>query len=196
MPTKFTLRTRERGQGLWLVPLFLVLGIVCPTACVLWFMNDAAESQALSARQSVLEAYRGQLRLIRDQVDAYWESRAAQLDTQMGHGTPQDFARMVKGGIAASVVLLRPDGSLVYPSVSAASFADPRQSVEIGGRHTRWRNNKTGPRRRRLTHGSRSSIPMFRWRRGLHKRRSAVPYTRRKRLPCGRFSNISRREGL
>src|SRR5580693_3804300 len=125
MAAELRLQTKPRAQGAWLVLLFLVLGIVCPTACVLWFMNDAAESQALSARQSVLEAYRGQLRLIRDQVEGYWESRAAELDGQAGRGTPQDFARIVKAGLADSVVLLRADGSLMYPSASVASFADP-----------------------------------------------------------------------
>ena len=63
----------------WLASLFLVVGVVAPTACVLWFMNEAAQSQAESARQSVAEAYRGQLRFLRDRIDAFWLARAAAL---------------------------------------------------------------------------------------------------------------------
>jgi signal transduction histidine kinase len=88
----------------WLVPLFLILGVLLPTGCVLWFMNDAATSQAAAARQRVTEAYRNQLPLLRDRVDAYWQTRAASLDSQAGEGEPADFARAVKAGVADSIV--------------------------------------------------------------------------------------------
>jgi signal transduction histidine kinase len=92
----------------WLVPLFLILGVLLPTGCVLWFMNDAATSQAAAARQSVTEAYRNQLPLLRDRVEAYWQTRAADLDSEVGKGAPADFARAVKAGVA---------DSLAYPGV-------------------------------------------------------------------------------
>jgi len=117
-----------------------MLGVVGPMVCVLWFMNDAAESQALSARQSVLEAYRGQLRLVRDQVDAYWRSRAVELEAQAGNA--HDFARFIKAGFADSVVFLRADGSLVYPSPAVAPFADS------GSDRADWRQAQTAEDRR------------------------------------------------
>ncbi len=118
-----TLGSAGQDRSTWLVLLFLLLGVVAPTACVLWFMNDAATSQAESARQSVTEAYRGQLRLIRDRVDSYWETRATALAEQAG--TPEDFSRMVKGGLADSLVYLHADGSPAYPSTAQAPSADP-----------------------------------------------------------------------
>jgi hypothetical protein len=43
------LGTRRGGFGrdpsAWLMPLFLLLGALVPTACVLWFMNEAASTQ-------------------------------------------------------------------------------------------------------------------------------------------------------
>src|SRR5712691_10312837 len=90
------LSSASHDRSTWLVLLFLLVGVAAPTACVLWFMNAAAASQAESARQSILEAYRGQLRLLRDRIDSYWEKRAAALAEQAGRGTPEDFARMVK----------------------------------------------------------------------------------------------------
>jgi signal transduction histidine kinase len=87
-----------------LVPLFLILGVLLPTACVLWFMNDAATSQAAAARQSVTEAYRNQLPLLRDRVDAYWQSRAADLAKQLGQGTASDVARVIRSGQADAIV--------------------------------------------------------------------------------------------
>ena len=88
----------------WLVALFLILGVLLPTGCVLWFMNEAATSQAAAARQSVTEAYRNQLPLLRDRVEAYWQTRAVEVDAQAGAGSPADFARAVKAGLADSIV--------------------------------------------------------------------------------------------
>lgn len=77
----------NRDRSSWLLGLFLVLGVLAPSGAVLWFMNDAARSQAASARQRVTEAYREQLRLLRDRADDGWKSRAAALD----RFAPSDF---------------------------------------------------------------------------------------------------------
>src|SRR5580658_1660283 len=107
-----------RDRSAWLALVFLLLGVVAPTACVLWFMNEAARAQAEAAKQSVAEAYRGQLRFIRDRVDAYWENRANALEQSAGAGGAADFARNVKAGAfsgraksADSFIYLKRDGS-------------------------------------------------------------------------------------
>lgn len=69
-----------RDRTAWLLLLFVVLGVLAPAAAVVWFMNAAARSQAEIARQHVADAWRGQLRQIRDRVDAGWKSRVAALD--------------------------------------------------------------------------------------------------------------------
>ncbi len=110
----------------WLVPLFLILGVLLPTGCVLWFMNDAATSQAAAARQSVTEAYRNQLPLLRDRVEAYWQARTADLDSRAGAGTPADFARAVKSGVADSIVYPG-----VYPQPVQALHPDAKPRAEL-----------------------------------------------------------------
>src|SRR5215472_155563 len=106
-----------RDRSAWLVFLFLLAGVATPVICVLWFMNVAASSEAASARQSVMEAYRSQLRLIRDRVDAEWEKRASELAKQAAHGTAEDFARIVATGSADSVIVFRADGDPAYPAL-------------------------------------------------------------------------------
>jgi signal transduction histidine kinase len=115
----------------WLVPLFLILGVLLPTGCVLWFMNDAATSQAAAARQSVTEAYRNQLPLLRDRVEAYWQTRAADLGSQAGMGTPADFAHAVKSGLADSIIYLGANGVPVYPLPAPAFHPDPQSRTEL-----------------------------------------------------------------
>ncbi|HEY6393411.1 MAG TPA: histidine kinase dimerization/phospho-acceptor domain-containing protein, partial [Bryobacteraceae bacterium] len=112
-------------RSVLLVSLFLVLGVLAPTACVLWFMNEAAKGQADSARQSVTQAYRGQMRLIRDRIDSFWTTRAAALEANPGESAPAGFARIVTQGLADSAVLFDNSGIVSYPDVPAVGPADP-----------------------------------------------------------------------
>jgi signal transduction histidine kinase len=119
----------------WLVPLFLILGVLLPTGCVLWFMNDAAASQAAAARQSVTEAYRSQLPLLRDRVESYWQTRAADLDAQAGAGTPADFVRTVKSGVADSIVYPG-----VYPQPVPALHPEVKPRADLAAAQARIRD--------------------------------------------------------
>src|SRR5207253_101107 len=73
------------------------------------------------------EAYRGQLRLIRDRIDTYWETRAADLVHEVSPKPAEEFARIVRTGLADSAVL----GA--YPSLPQAPASDP------AGERADWR---------------------------------------------------------
>jgi signal transduction histidine kinase len=106
---------RNNFSGGVLPALFLLVAVAAPTACVFWFMNEAARSQAEAAKRSVTEAYRGQLRLLRDRMDSYWDARASALQQSSGARTPADFRRMVAQGGIDSVIFLNADSSISYP---------------------------------------------------------------------------------
>ena len=113
----------------WLVLLLLALGVLAPAACVLWFMNEAMTNQRDAARQKLAEAYRGQLQLVRDRLDAAWEKRAADLDREAASGAaPAAFERSVRNGLADAVVVLNADGSAGYPSAAVPLRADPLET--------------------------------------------------------------------
>jgi signal transduction histidine kinase len=138
-----------RTPGGWLngsAWLFVLLALltVLPAAFVLWFTSDALTREAAGAQQRVLEAYRGQLRLVRARLDPIWRAHAAQLDESVVSGFPgppkpqgeggsrtaaggvvsgfsrtvtpaQRFQQLITDEIADGVVLLTPDGSVAYP---------------------------------------------------------------------------------
>ena len=108
----------NRARSSWLLPLFLVFGVLAPTGCVLWFMNAAARSQGAAARQRVTDAYRGQLRLLRDRVDAFWTGRAAAVDAASQGPGMAAFQRIVEQGLADAVILPG------YPWISSEVPAD------------------------------------------------------------------------
>jgi signal transduction histidine kinase len=118
----------NHDRAVWLVALFVVVGVLVPTASVLWFMNQAAKDQATLARQNLQDAYRGQLRLICDKVSAYWSQRMAALDASSGSGTPADFKRIITTRLADSAILLDRSGSVVYPSQASP---DAGRSINI-----------------------------------------------------------------
>ena len=107
----------QHDHGSWPVLVLLLLAVLAPTACVLWFMNEAINNQREAARQKLAEAYRGQLALVRDRLDAWWQKRADDLDQQAKEGRPPAaFARMVRQGLADAVIVLDENGSVVYPA--------------------------------------------------------------------------------
>ena len=108
----------------WPVLLFLLAGVIVPAAGVLWFMNEAAKGQAEAARQQVNDAYRGQLRFIRDRVDAVWEARAAP-GLRSAEASPAiKFKESVGASLADSFVFVNGDGSAAYPSRAISWVGD------------------------------------------------------------------------
>jgi signal transduction histidine kinase len=130
--------------GGWLLVAFLLVGVLLPTGCVLWFMNQAVQSQAESARRRVSEAYRGQLLLARGRVESFWKTRADALTREAGQWAPDDFPRVLKSSGAGSVILLDADGGLAYPSPPRPLATDPTLWDE------RWRNAGLLERKRDL----------------------------------------------
>jgi signal transduction histidine kinase len=108
-----------RAFSSWLIPLFLLFGVLAPTGCVLWFMSVAARSQGAAARQSVTDAYRGQLRLLRDRTDSFWRDRGAAIEAASAGSAPAAFQRIVQQGLADSLVMPG------YPTLLREASDDP-----------------------------------------------------------------------
>ena len=123
---------------------FLLFGVLAPTGCILWFMNAAAKSQGAAARQSVTEAWRGQLRSMRDRADSFWLDRASEVQAASevkaasGGSAPAAFQKIVQQGLADSVVLPG------YPMIARDAHA------ETPGRAD-WRSAAELERRGNLT---------------------------------------------
>jgi two-component system, OmpR family, phosphate regulon sensor histidine kinase PhoR len=119
--TTFRARWGGLDRGAWLFVLLVVLTLL-PAAFVLWFMNEAITTQAASARQQVLEAYRGQLRLVRSRIDANWRERAAALD---GGGPAETrFLKLIEAGAAEGLIVLDANGLVDYPDNSRAGSTE------------------------------------------------------------------------
>jgi signal transduction histidine kinase len=98
--------------------VLLVLLTVLPAIGILWLMNRAVATETAAAQQQVLEAYRGQLRLVRSRLDPIWRAHAAHLEE--GDATPeQRFTQLVTREQADGVLVLADNGTLLYPDRAA-----------------------------------------------------------------------------
>ncbi len=95
-------RWSGRGQGLWPVVLLLLLAVLVPTACVLWFMTEAMENRRLVVSRKLASAY---LTIVEERLEAYWQQQAAALEKSEAETSGSAlFADCVAEGLADSVV--------------------------------------------------------------------------------------------
>ena len=124
-----------QGRELWLLLLLLVLVVVVPTACVLWFMNKAMDSERLVVRQKLTEVYKGQLDALRKKIQTHWRDKARILSEVGEQESPAEiFAHVVGSDMANSIVLYDSTGQLAYPtkvpsSVHGAKEESPEWNV-------------------------------------------------------------------
>ncbi len=102
--------------------LLLLAAVLLPTAGVLWLMNQAIGNQRLLVREKLGDAYRSQLSLARDRLDAEWAATSYGLDASGAGGTA--FFRIVTSGLADSAIILDASGAPVYPMQLRAPSID------------------------------------------------------------------------
>jgi signal transduction histidine kinase len=113
----------------WLVLLCLLIGVLAPTACVLWFMNDALANQKELTERRTEQAYAANLaaqqKLFAERFRTEWKDRLAALDKQAGDlPAPRAFEEAIRAGIADAVIVLTRDGAPAYPAPLPPPAAD------------------------------------------------------------------------
>ncbi len=135
------------GQGAWPVLLLLLVAVVVPTACVLWFMTEAMRNERLAIRQKLTEAYRGQLLAVQSQLQTHWEDRAAALaGVDLDAGAGEAFADLVGEGLCDSVIIYDRSGRVRYP-VDVQTEPDgqaPETAEWIHARRLEYEENDAG----------------------------------------------------
>jgi signal transduction histidine kinase len=102
--------------------LLLLAAVLLPTAGVLWLMNQAIGNQRLLVHEKLGDAYRSQLSLARDRLDAEWAATSYGLDASGDGGAA--FFRIVTSGLADSAIILDASGAPVYPMQLRAPSID------------------------------------------------------------------------
>jgi signal transduction histidine kinase len=154
---KLTIGTR-RPSGSWLM-LLLLLAVLVPSVCLLWFINQAVQNERLAVHQKLVDAYRINLTLVQDQLEAYWRQGAIALDAEADRlPAPELFARLIRAGVADAVICLDPAGAVAYPGPNPtpkpeapgapwaeAEFLESRNPAEAATAFARLLEQATSP---------------------------------------------------
>jgi signal transduction histidine kinase len=111
----------SRPSGSWLM-LLLLLAVLVPSVCLLWFMSKAVLNERLAVRQRLAEAYRANLSLMQNMLEAYWRQTAAGLDADADRLSPSAlFSRQVRASVADAVICFDAAGKVAYPGQALAT---------------------------------------------------------------------------
>jgi signal transduction histidine kinase len=100
----------------------LLLAVLVPAVCLLWFMGAAMRNERLAAREKLTEAYRVQLAVAQTRLDEYWKQQTIELERiAQTNAPPAAFVKCVLTGVAESVVLFDERGKVIYPNRAAGS---------------------------------------------------------------------------
>ena len=107
---------------LWPMLSLLLIVVLVPTACLLWFMNRAIENERLAMRKTLEDAYRRDLSDTQTRLEHFWQKRILAIDEAAnGRSQPAEvFAHCVRYGLADSVVCYDDQGHLLYPAAPAS----------------------------------------------------------------------------
>jgi signal transduction histidine kinase len=101
----------------------LLLSVLVPSACLVWFMGVAVRNEQAAARQQLTDAYRENLTAARNRADAFWGNGARDILTNT-LSAPGSFAVAVRSGIADGVVILDAQGQVDYPPTTVTVAGD------------------------------------------------------------------------
>lgn len=110
---------------LWAMVSILLLAVLVPTACMLWFLTAAMRNTNLAARQRLTDVYRGQVRQATDALADHWGAQIAALEGSADLAPPRRFHRLVTSTEFDTVILVgrtngRPPTSAPAPDPLAA----------------------------------------------------------------------------
>src|SRR6185437_4729624 len=120
MLSRFQFGASGDQRGYWTLLAVLLLAILIPTLGLLYFISQAVATQRRLASRQLDDAYRGQLLLVSDRIEAFLQQRARDLDARPDSASPAlFFEHCVLDHLADSVIALDRDGRPAYPSLAA-----------------------------------------------------------------------------
>jgi signal transduction histidine kinase len=118
------IRYKAAGNFLPRPVLFtLLLGILLPTACVLWFMTQAMNNEQLAIQQKLLDLYREQLKVLTQDFKNQWQSDISHIEDMASHTDASAlFAEVARRKLASAVLVYGKDNELRYPALAKTSY--------------------------------------------------------------------------
>ena len=119
-----TILRAGRDSDAWPVAL-LLLAVLVPAVCLLWFMAAAMRNERLAARQKLADAYRVQLSSTQLRVTEFWRETGAELEKYLvSNPAPVAFVKCVRSGFVDSALIFDEEGRILYPNAPSPVRSD------------------------------------------------------------------------
>ena len=99
--------------------LILLLAVLVPTGCVLWFMTAAMRNERLAVRQRLREAYLRELHEARARVGDVCKRKLSELNAAADLPPAEAFARLAGSGTADGAIIYDESGNTRCPVAPA-----------------------------------------------------------------------------
>ena len=126
----FTRSVNRPGRGG--LTLLLLLVVLVPSVCLLWFMNRAVQNERLAMQQRLLNLYQGRLTEFAGALNGFWQdysetNRPAGLgqDGRPPLAPPASFAGMASSAGPDSMIYFNSAGKVQYPSAAVPPPPEP-----------------------------------------------------------------------
>jgi signal transduction histidine kinase len=96
----------------------LVLAALVPAMGVLWFMSVAMRNERLAVQERLTAVYANHLASLQPRVTAWAKERQTALHARDGKAPSENFAAVVRAGLADGVVVHDAAGKLLYPAAT------------------------------------------------------------------------------
>ena len=117
------------GQFRWVV-LLLIVAVILPTVCLLWFMNEAIDNERLVIRQKRVTFYKKQLDETMQKVDQDWAAHCRSLGQDDPAHPYQEFIAATGQNGCDGLLIYDASGTRLYPKL-ATDVGGPPESPEM-----------------------------------------------------------------
>lgn len=113
----------------WVI-LLLIVAVILPTVCLLWFMSQVVRNERLAIRQKLVTIYREQLTRTIKKVNDSWAQNCTFLDAQDPNAHPyQMLAAVIGDNLCDGLVIYDSAGRCLYPTISTETGASAQSST-------------------------------------------------------------------
>lgn len=115
------------GQFRWMV-LLLVVAVILPTVCLLWFMGEVVGNERLVVRQKLTQVYKTRLAEVTDEFDRQWAEDCDRLEREPGVHPYQHVLSVAATHDCTGLLLFDAGGRRIYPALSTEAGPITRPS--------------------------------------------------------------------
>ena len=122
-------------RRMWILTGMMMLVVIIPTACLLWFVSEAVRNERMAVRQKLTDMYKSQIENLPPLIQNYWKQKIDNISaTSPGISQAERFKKMIEAGIADSIIIYGKEDDLLYPVEAEALLPD------YGSLADKWKN--------------------------------------------------------